>query len=295
MTQTFDDNGNMTTVVGDSIIFEVSGVPTDLDYTAFFRVYDKNNNTVIPEVSIPCDFNDTITVEVKPYITDMVVVPEGKKSVTHFYGIKACNFENQIEHTLTVGDNDNPELNKETKITFMRKRAEGYQIYSTLYEWSNGSSSVYTITNTPAVGDYVYTSDGFMTTNTISEVVTVYNEISGIVVNSVFYSVQLSGAYGWNNDTITIYTYTYPPEVGDDVYDSEGNKLEDSISAVSESDNKVDSITVNSVEYTRDDSSDNDDDADADSDNDGDSDIDADSDSDGDGDSDTDTDTVVGG
>lgn len=273
MTQTFDDNGNMTTVVGDSIVFEVSGVPTDLDYTAFFRVYDKNNNTIIPEVPIPCNFNDTITVEVKPDITDMVNVPTGKKSVTHFYGIKACNFENQVEHTLTVGDNDNPELNVETKITFMRKRAEGYQVYTTLYEWKHNDTSVFTLTSEPSVGDSIYTAKGILTSDTISDVVEVYSQIAGIVVNSVYYDRELQGEYGWNNDTITIYTYTYPPAVGDDVYNGEGTKLEDSISAISTSNNKVDSITVNSVEYTRDDSSDDDDD----------------------GDSDTDTDTVVGG
>lgn len=251
MTQTFDDNGNMTTVVGDSIVFEVSGVPTDLDYTAFFRVYDKNNNTIIPEVSIPCNFNDTITVEVTPDITDMVDVPTGKKSVTHFYGIKACNFENQVEHTLTVGDNENPELNVETKITFMRKRAEGYQVYATLYEWKNGTTSVYTMTSEPSVGDTIYTSTGTATTDTVASVTEVYSQIAGITVGTTYYDRQLQGSYPWNNDTITIYTYTYPPVVGGDVYDGEGNKLEDTISAISTSNNKVDSITVDSVEYTR--------------------------------------------
>ena len=122
MTAKFDEDGNITTFVGDTILFDIHDVPTDLDYTIFFRVYDKNNNTVIPEVEIDAQGNDTVTVEIPPSITDLVNVPSGKKSVTHYYGIKACNFLNDVEHTQTV---DGVELEQETKITFMRKRVEG--------------------------------------------------------------------------------------------------------------------------------------------------------------------------
>ena len=273
MTQTFDEKGNITTVVGDSIIFEVNNIPTDLDYTLFFRVYDKDDNTVIPEVSIPCNYNSTVTVEVKPYVTDLVSIPQGKKSVTNFYGMKACNFENQVEHTQTV---DGVDLNQETKITFMRKRAEGYQLYVTLYEWSNSSSSVYTITPTPIVGDYIYNANGSVTSDTISSVVTVYGEIAGIVVNSTYYSQELTGSYKWTYEGTSIYTHSYPPAVGDTVYDEEDEALEDTISAITTSDNKVASITVDSVTYARDEST-----------------GDSDSDSDSDGDNDTDTDNEV--
>lgn len=126
MSQIFDDEGNITTVVGDTILFDINDVPTDLNYSIYFRIYDENNNTVIPEVVIPANYNSTVTIEIKPYVTDMVIIPQGKKSRKLFYGIKACNAENQTEHTLSV---DGVDLTQETTITFMRKRVEGYNEY----------------------------------------------------------------------------------------------------------------------------------------------------------------------
>ena len=122
MTQIFDEDGNITSVKGDTILFDVHNVPTDLDYTVYFRIYDNSNNTILPETAVDADYNDTVTIEVKPYETDLIQIPTGKKSVTYFYGIKACNADNEVENTLTV---DGVELNQETKITFMRKRVEG--------------------------------------------------------------------------------------------------------------------------------------------------------------------------
>lgn len=186
MTQIFDDEGNITSLVGDTILFDINGVPTDLDYTIFFRVYDKDNNTIIPEAIIPANYNDTVTIEVKPYVTDMVIVPSGKKSVTYFYGIKACNFENQVEHTQTV---DNVDLEQETKITFLRKRVEGFYYYGTLYPWVSASSvTVYTNTLTPVAGSKIYTSSGFLTNDTVSSVTTESGEVTAIVVSGVTYN-----------------------------------------------------------------------------------------------------------
>lgn len=126
MTQQFDEGGNITTFVGDTILFDINDVPTDMNYTIFFRVYDNEGNTIIPEIVIPADFNSTVTIEIPAIVTDMVIIPLGKKSVTYFYGIKACNYENQIEHTQTV---DGVDLDQETKITFLRKRVEGFSDY----------------------------------------------------------------------------------------------------------------------------------------------------------------------
>lgn len=190
MTQIFDDEGNITTVVGDTILFDINNVPTDLDYTIFFRVYDSNNNTIIPEVVIDADYNDTVTIEVKPYVTDSVIVPLGKKSVTYFYGIKACNLENQVEHTQTV---DGVELSQETKITFLRKRVEGYYYYGTLYPWENSGVIIYTISPNPAANDYIYTSDGFKTTTQITSVTEDGGVVTAITVDSTTYTKYTPG------------------------------------------------------------------------------------------------------
>ncbi len=235
MTQIFDDEGNITSVVGDTILFDISGVPTDLDYTIFFRVYDKDNNTIIPEAIIPANYNDTVTIEVKPYVTDMVIVPSGKKSVTYFYGIKACNFENQVEHTQTV---DNVDLEQETKITFLRKRVEGFYYYGTLYPWISASDvTVYTNTLSPVVSSKIYTSTGFLTNDTVSSITTEDDEVTAIVVNGTTYSKPAEPGdddddsdsdsdtdddtgttyYAWIEGDV-IYTLSATPEVGDDIY-----------------------------------------------------------------------------
>ena len=185
MTQIFDEDGNITTVVGDTILFEINNVPTDLPYTIFFRVYDKDSNTIIPEVVVDADYNSTVTIEVKPYTTDTVIIPSGQKSVTYFYGIKACNFDNQVEHTQTV---DGVDLNQETKITFLRKRVEGYYYYGTLYGWTNDGVTIYTISANPAANDYIYTYNGFKTTDQITSVTESGGVVTAITVNSTTYT-----------------------------------------------------------------------------------------------------------
>lgn len=200
MTQVFDEEGNITTVKGDTILFDVNNVPNDLDYTVFFRIYDNNNNSIIPETIIDADGNSTVTVEVKPYATDLITIPTGKKSVTYFYGIKACNFDNQIEHTLTV---DGVDLNQETKITFMRKRVEGYYYYGDLFPWINGTTIIYTNTDTPEAGSSIYTAEGMLTGDTVSSVTTEDDEVTAIVVSGV--------------------TYSRPQPEGDDDSDSDGD------------------------------------------------------------------------
>jgi hypothetical protein len=198
MTQEFN-GGNITTVVGDDIIFDVNNIPTDLDYTLFVRVYDKENNTIIPDLPFPCNYNDTVTVIIPHIYTDLVSIPLGKKFVKHFYGMKVCNIENQVEHTQTI---DGLPLDEETTITFMRKRAEGYSEYpidtdtdtdddppitTTLYAWGD-ETIIYTLSDTPAVDDEIYDSSGNVTEQTIEGLILDEQEnIIGITVDNVGY------------------------------------------------------------------------------------------------------------
>lgn len=225
MTQEFNE-GNITTVVGDDIIFDVNNIPTDLDYTLFIRVYDKNNNTIIPDLPFPCNYNDTVTVTIPHIYTDLVSIPLGKKSVKHFYGMKVCNIENQVEHTQTI---DGLPLEEETTITFMRKRAEGYTIYpdptdtdsdsdtdtdidtdtdtdddipieQTLYAWGN-EIIIYTESDTPTVGDNILNNSGEATEQTVEGLILDEQEnITGITVENVGYDRNSEADIIPNND-----------------------------------------------------------------------------------------------
>lgn len=209
MTAEFE-SGNITTVVGDDIIFDVNNIPTDLNYTLFIRVYDKNNNTIIPDIPFDCNFNDTVTVTIPHSYTDLVNIPTGKKFVKYFYGMKVCNIENQVEHTQTV---DGLPLDEETTITFMRKRAEGYIIYPDPTDTDSDSD----------IDIDTDTDDDTPTTTTL---------------------------YAWTNE-LTIYTLSNSPSIGDDIYDSEGELTEYTITAITEEGGSIAAITVNEVTYTR--------------------------------------------
>ena len=122
MSLRFDENFNIVTYKGDTIIFDIEDLPNDLPYTIYFGVYDDAGNAIIPETQVNAEYRTMATIEVKPWVTDGIAIPNGKKSVTYRYALKACNFDAQVEHTLQVGT---LEVGEETKITFMRKEVEG--------------------------------------------------------------------------------------------------------------------------------------------------------------------------
>ena len=104
----------------------------------------------------------------------------------------------------------------------MRKRAEGFSVYGSLYEWTYNGNSVYTASISPNVGDIIYTSNGIETVYRVAGTITVYGEVASIVVGTTTYSRQLTGKYKWTYSGTSIFTYTYPPAVGDAVYDENG-------------------------------------------------------------------------
>lgn len=125
MTAEVFDDGTIYTYQGDTITFTCNGVPNDLPYIVYFAIMDKNGSQVIDPIQyLPVD--GSVYVEVKPYITDNIQIPQGKKFVDLIYSLKACNVENQVEHTLQVADN---EVGTENKIRVFRKQNEGTPIY----------------------------------------------------------------------------------------------------------------------------------------------------------------------
>lgn len=122
MTAEIDENGNISTYQGDSILFNCDNVPTDVPYTVYWSVRDlKTDADIIDQVPfIPT--GSTVEISVPPNITDSIPVPEGKKFKDYRHALKACNAENNIEHTLLIGDT---EVGTEYKLRMYRKQSEG--------------------------------------------------------------------------------------------------------------------------------------------------------------------------
>ena len=121
MTVDINDNGRMSSYVGDTILFNCGGVPTDMPYLVYFAAMYKDGTPAFDNMTfIPNE--DTVDIEIPPYITDLVIVPTGKKYVDLIYSLKACNSDNTVEHTLQVLDNP---VGTENILRMYRKQNEG--------------------------------------------------------------------------------------------------------------------------------------------------------------------------
>ena len=122
MTAEIDENGSISTYQGDTILFNCDNVPTDVPYIVYWSVRDlKTDADIIDQVPfIPT--GSTVEISIPPNITDSIPVPEGKKFKDYRHALKACNAENNIEHTLLIGDT---EVGTEYKLRMYRKQSEG--------------------------------------------------------------------------------------------------------------------------------------------------------------------------
>ncbi len=122
MTAEVDEYGNISTYQGDTILFNCNNVPTDLPYIVYWSVRDlKTNEDVIDQIPFTPTGSD-VQIEIPPYITDLIEVPDGKKYKDYKHALKACNAENQVEHTLTIGDTP---IGTEYRFRVFRKQSEG--------------------------------------------------------------------------------------------------------------------------------------------------------------------------
>ena len=121
MTVEIDDNGRINSYVGDTILFNCNNVPTDLPYVVYFAAMYKDGTQAFDPIQYT-PYDGYVDVEVPSYITDLVLIPEGKKYVDLIYSLKACNADNQVEHTLQIADNP---VGTENILRMYRKQNEG--------------------------------------------------------------------------------------------------------------------------------------------------------------------------
>ena len=116
-----DENGNITTVQGDTCRLVVKGLNTDQNYTVYFAIQDENRRPVGNEVNVESNMQPTVVFELASQLTDLLKVAEDEETHTYYYGVKTCTAEG-FEDTLSIGGSD---MGDKNTITVYPKKVEG--------------------------------------------------------------------------------------------------------------------------------------------------------------------------
>ena len=109
---TIDSDGTITLYQGDSGELVVSGLDSEKNYTVYFAIQDMDRNLIGEELQVAVTNSDIVTFILTPEYTDLLVVPKNKPYEVYFYGIKACEKDNNIENTMFISDSTYGDLNR---------------------------------------------------------------------------------------------------------------------------------------------------------------------------------------
>ncbi len=112
MSLIIDDDGTISIYQGDSGELVVSGLDKEKSYTVYFAIQDNDRNIIGEELQVATTDSETVTFILTPEYTDLLIVPKNKPYEIYFYGIKACETENNIENTMFVADSTYGDLNR---------------------------------------------------------------------------------------------------------------------------------------------------------------------------------------
>ena len=116
-----DENGTITCYQGDSGEINITGLPTDKNYTVYFAVRDTKRNPVGFEIPVITDGNDLITITVPPNLSDTWKVKSNEEFATYHYGFKICDGFG-FEDTLSIAGSTFGDYNE---IHVYPKKVEG--------------------------------------------------------------------------------------------------------------------------------------------------------------------------
>lgn len=112
MSLIIDNDGTISLYQGDSGEIVISGIDDNKNYTVCFAIQDANRNIIGEELQVAVTNSDTVTFILTPEYTDLLVVPMNKPYEIYFYGVKACENEDNVENTLFVADSTYGDLNR---------------------------------------------------------------------------------------------------------------------------------------------------------------------------------------
>lgn len=112
MSLIIDSDGTISLYQGDSGEIVVSGFDDNKNYTVYFAIQDIDRNLIGEELQVAVTNSDTLTFVLTPEYTDLLTVPKHKPYEIYFYGIKACEVDNNIENTMFISNNTYGDLNR---------------------------------------------------------------------------------------------------------------------------------------------------------------------------------------
>ena len=112
MSLIIDNEGTISLYQGDSGELVVSGLDNEKNYIVCFAIQDKNRNLIGEELQVAVTKSDSVTIIFTPEYTDLLTVPHNKPYEIYFYGIKACEKDENIENTMFVADTTYGDLNR---------------------------------------------------------------------------------------------------------------------------------------------------------------------------------------
>ncbi|MBQ7764998.1 hypothetical protein IJ384_06515 [bacterium] len=112
MSLIIDNDGTISLYQGDSGEIVVSGLDSEKKYTVYFAIQDSDRNLIGEELQVAVSDSDTVTFVLTPEYTDLLKVPKNKPYEIYFYGIKACEDEQNIENTMFIADTTYGDLNR---------------------------------------------------------------------------------------------------------------------------------------------------------------------------------------
>lgn len=123
----FDDEGNFTTIQGDSGHIVITDIPTDKNYTIYLGIQNSKRETIGDELYLSSNNLDTVDFFLSGDYTDLWTVPKNKDYETYYYAIKICYVasslsENSTEDTAVLDDGD---ISIYNTITVYPRRVKG--------------------------------------------------------------------------------------------------------------------------------------------------------------------------
>lgn len=99
-----EENGDITLRQGDSGVYLISGLPTDVDdYVVYYQAQDENRKNIGEPISVSCNGNDSVVFSFDGNYTNIYTVKNGEDNASYIFAFKLCSKSKNTEETLILG------------------------------------------------------------------------------------------------------------------------------------------------------------------------------------------------
>lgn len=119
MSVKFNKDGSIETFRGDSFKIRVSGIPTNLNYSVYYEVQNKDKEKIFTKEE-QSNNNSYVIFDILKTDTELCVVPEKNFKEIYYHAVKLCI--DGEEHTATI---KGVEFGKRNKFIVYEQQAEG--------------------------------------------------------------------------------------------------------------------------------------------------------------------------